>query len=112
APAHWARLAGAESGTRFAGADSLWPVPFPPPPPPPVARLCSETSLVLRGRPTSCARSSSAYVLGLPDASRDSVASEHRTSRFSCEVFPYVHGVSDRAGLDCISRYRCIRCCL
>src|SRR5215469_550958 len=37
---------------------------------------------------------------------------EHRTSRFSCEVFPYVHGVSDRAGPERISRYRCVRYCL
>src|SRR6202049_4340840 len=34
-------------------------------------------------------------------------ASEHGTSRFSCEVFPYVLGVSDRAGPCRISRYRC-----
>jgi hypothetical protein len=27
-------------------------------------------------------------------------------SRFPCEVFPYVHGVSDRAGFSCTSRYR------
>ena len=27
-------------------------------------------------------------------------------SRFSCEVFPYVHGVSDRAGSRRVSRYR------
>src|SRR5215472_302053 len=39
-------------------------------------------------------------------------AGEHRTSRFSCEVFPYVHGVSDHAGPDRISRWRCVRCCL
>src|SRR5215469_18227437 len=38
-----------------------------------------------------------------------STADEHRTSRFSCEVLAYVHGVSDRAGLDRISRYRCAR---
>src|ERR1700680_2184627 len=36
-----------------------------------------------------------------------SSASEHGTSRFSCEVFPYVLGVADRAGPCCISRYRC-----
>ena len=30
APAHCARLAGSESGARFAGAGSPWPVPFPP----------------------------------------------------------------------------------
>jgi hypothetical protein len=39
-------------------------------------------------------------------------AGEHRTSRFSCEVSPYVHGVSDRAGSVRISRCRCARCCL
>ena len=39
-------------------------------------------------------------------------ASEHRTCRFSCEVFPYLHGVSDRAGPERISRYRCARWCL
>src|SRR5712664_1735599 len=33
-------------------------------------------------------------------------------SRFPREVSPYVHGVSDRAGLWCTSRYRCTRCCL
>src|SRR5216684_5547609 len=60
-------------GARFAGAGSPWPVPFPPPPPPPVARPCSETSLVLWDCPTSWVRSSSAYVLGLPDASRRSI---------------------------------------
>jgi len=29
-------------------------------------------------------------------------------SRFPREVLPYVHGVCDRAGLRCTSRYRCI----
>jgi len=28
-------------------------------------------------------------------------------SRFPSEVLPYVHGVCDRAGLRCTSRYRC-----
>jgi len=41
-----------------------------------------------------------------------SAAGEPRTSRFSCEVFPYVHGVFDRAGPVRISRYRCARWCL
>ena len=41
-----------------------------------------------------------------------SAAGEPRASRFSCEVFPYVHGVCDRAGPWRISRYRCARWCL
>src|SRR4029077_13786816 len=71
APAHWARLSGSESGTRFAVAGSLWPDRFPLSPPPPVAQLCSGTSQVLPVCPTSHVRSSSAYVLRLPDASQD-----------------------------------------
>ena len=35
-----------------------------------------------------------------------SAAGGHRISRFSCEVFPYVLGVSDRAGSRRISRWR------
>src|SRR5260370_33773531 len=73
APAHWAHLLGTVSEARFAGSGSLWPVPFPPSPPPPVARPCSETSAVLWDCPTSSARSSSAYVLGLPDPSHRSI---------------------------------------
>jgi len=38
-----------------------------------------------------------------------SALGEHGISRFPCEVLPYVHGVSDRAGLGCTSRYRCVR---
>ena len=41
-----------------------------------------------------------------------SATGEPRTSRFSCEVFPYVHGVFDRAGPGRISRLRCAQCCL
>ncbi len=41
--------------------------PFPPSPPLPVPRHCSATSQVLRSCPTSHVRSSSAYVLHLPD---------------------------------------------
>jgi hypothetical protein len=36
-----------------------------------------------------------------------SVWGERGISRFPCEVLPYVHGVCDRAGLRCTSRYRC-----
>ena len=39
-----------------------------------------------------------------------SVAGGHRISRFSREVFPYMHGVSDRAGPRRISRWRCVGC--
>jgi len=66
AQAHWARLPGPESGACFAQTDSPWPTPFPPPPP--QLALCSAASSVLWSCPTSHDRSSSAYVLGLPDA--------------------------------------------
>jgi len=33
-----------------------------------------------------------------------------RISRFPNEVLAYVHGVSDRAGSERISRLRCARC--
>src|SRR5207245_4052044 len=36
-----------------------------------------------------------------------SVWGERGISRFPREVLPYVHGVCDRAGLRCTSRYRC-----
>ena len=39
-----------------------------------------------------------------------SAAGGHGISRFSREVFPYMHGVSDRAGARRISRYRCAEC--
>ena len=39
-------------------------------------------------------------------------AAGHRISRFSREVLPHMHGVSDRAGSRRISRWRCFRCCL
>ena len=113
-PAHCARLAGPVSVTRFAGAVSPRPVPFPPsPPPPPRGRLCSETSPVLWNCPTSYARSSPACVPRLPGAACDSISpGEHRSSRFSSKAFPYMLGASDRARPVRISRYRCARGCL
>src|ERR1019366_4718028 len=41
-----------------------------------------------------------------------SVMGERGTSRFPCEVFRYVRGVCDHAGLVSASQYRRIRCCL
>ena len=38
------------------------------------------------------------------------VSGGHGISRFSCEVFPCVLGVSDRAGLRLTLRYRCTEC--
>lgn len=70
APAPGTRFPESASGACFAGPCSPWSPPFAPPPPPPVARLCSGTSPVLRGGPTSQVRSSSAIALGLPDATR------------------------------------------
>src|SRR5215469_2692346 len=70
APAHWAQRSASVSGLRFAVAGSLWSNLFPPPPPPLVSQSCSGISQVLQVCPTSRVRSSSAIVLGLPDASR------------------------------------------
>jgi hypothetical protein len=39
-----------------------------------------------------------------------SAAGEPRISQFSREVFPYMHGGSDRAGSPGVSRYRCPGC--
>ena len=39
-----------------------------------------------------------------------SAAGGHGISRFSREVFPYVHGVCDRAGSRCVSQYRRTGC--
>jgi hypothetical protein len=45
-----------------------------------------------------------------PRASSD--LGERGTSRFPCEVFRYVRGVCDHAGLVSASQYRRTRCCL
>ena len=51
--------------------------------------------------------------LDFPMRSEATAASDGRgISRFPCEVLPYVHGVSDRAGPRCTLRYRCTECCL
>ena len=55
---------------------------------------CSETSPVLWVCPTSRVRSSSAPVLGLPDASREHwpLSGEPGTSQLPCKMCPYVPG--------------------
>jgi len=69
-PALVADMPGTESGVWVAGADSLWPGPFPPPPPPsaPQRGLCSRASPVLRTCPTSPDRSSPSCSLGIHGA--------------------------------------------
>ena len=101
---------GSASGMRFAQASSPWPASFPPPPPQPAP--CSKASLVLRSCPTSHGRSSSACVLGLPDAASKITGGNHGISRFPRGASPYVLGVSDRAGSEQISRYRSVPYCL
>jgi hypothetical protein len=53
-------------------------------------------------------------VLRLPDASQGYcfALGERGISRFPCEVFRYVLGVCDRAGLSCTLPYRRTQCCL
>src|SRR5580704_12221618 len=98
APARFASAPGLESGGRFAVAGSLWPEGFPPSLPPLFAvQLCSETSQVLPFRPTSPARSSSAYAFRLPDTALASSQGEQRISRFPRELFPCMRWFSDPA---------------
>jgi hypothetical protein len=108
AQAHCSRLPGPASGARFAQAGSPWPTPFPPSPPPPMLQPCSGTSQVIWSCPTSHDRPPSDCALGLPDAASvlSSPRGDHGISRFPRRVFPYVLGVSDRAGPERISRYR------
>ena len=101
APARWTRRSGSVSGTRFAGADSRWPDPFPPFPPPAGYPALFGDFSGTTGLSDSNVRSPSAYVLGLPAASRnDSSSDEHGISRFPRKVLR-VNGVSDRARLHC-----------
>jgi len=90
APAYWTRWSGAVSGARFAGAGSPWPVPFPPSPPPPVALHRYYGTVRLPGLVHR--RRASLDFPTRPAAL--SATGEPRTSRFSCEVFPYVPGSS------------------
>ena len=101
------------SGTRFAGAGSLWPDPFPPSPPPPSIGLCSETSPVLWVCPTSRVRSSSAFVLGLPDAARFLLLlGQTRDLPVPVPSVSLRARVCDLAGFLNASRWRRPGCCL
>ena len=73
---------GSVSGACRSADHSPWPAAFPPSPPhPPRQKACSRTSQVLCDRPTACVRSSSAHVLGLPDAA-------HRHSLGQTQALP------------------------
>ncbi len=89
-------------GVWVACTNSPWSVPFPPSSPPTLSQLCSMTSQVIWDCTTPCLRSSSSYS-SLDSRYDPSITGRYRVSRFSREVFPYVHGVSDHAGLLNIS---------
>ena len=96
-PTRFASVPGLESGGCFAETSSLWPEGFPPSPPPPLAgRPCSETSRVLPFRPTSLARSSSAYAFRLPDTA-PFAQDRQGISRFSRALFPCMPWAYDPA---------------
>ncbi len=66
-------------------------------------------------RSTGLSDFSRPFIIGVwtsPRPAAPSVAGGHEISRFSREVFPHMHGVSDRAGSHRISRYRCVGCSL
>ena len=113
APALWTRRSGTESGARFAGR-----VPLGQSPSlhrlrrrlPGLVRRLHRYYETVRLPGFVHRRRASLDFPTRPAAS--SATGEPRTSRFSCEVFPYVHGVCDRAGPVRISRYRCAQWCL
>ena len=112
APAHFASFPGLESGGCFAEASFLWSEGFPPSLPPPLAvRLCSKTSRVLPFRPTSLARSSSAYAFRLPDTALFDKGGQG-ISRFSRALFLCMPWAYDPAESLRVSPYRHVWCCL
>jgi hypothetical protein len=94
----WHAVPSPVSGTCRAGPCSPWLAPFPPPPPRP--QSCSAGSQVLRSDPTSRARSSQDYRLGVAWTARPLIrrTGGRGTSRFSCMKVPRMHRFSDRAG--------------
>ena len=101
----WARPGPARCPGRVLWRRFLLVSPFPPSPPPPVARLCSGTSPVLRVCPTS-----RLFIIGVRPQTSRCIPPRHlrlggrEISRFSCEVFPCMRGVSDRVGSQHIWR--------
>ena len=124
APTPLARGPGPASGPRGLEANCPWPAPFPRPAPLTSRpgdtrqavrrRRCSQGSAVLWGRLTSRVRSSPSCSRRIYGADRGAItaAAGRGTSQFPCEESTYVHGVFDRAGPFCVSRYRRSRCCL
>ena len=103
---------GSKSGARCQQTDFPWPAAFPPPPPQP--GHCRPDLVRQRPRYYAAVRLLSTMAhrrtpLGFPMRSALNVAEDAEISRFPCEMFPRVHGVSDRAGLWPTSRYRCSR---
>src|ERR1700688_3367192 len=112
APTRFASSPGLESGGCFAETSSPWSEGFPPSLPPPFAvRLCSETSRILPFRPTSLARSSSAYAFRLPNTA-PVAKGEQGISRFSRALFPCMPWVYDPAESLRVSPCRHVWCCL
>jgi hypothetical protein len=104
---------GSMPGARCQQTDSPWPAAFPPPPPRPghfrpgfVRRLPRYYAAVRLPSAMTHRRTPS----GFPMRSALNVAEDPGTSRFPCEMFPRVRGVSDRAGSDAASPKRQHRC--
>ena len=113
APARLSRKPGSMSGTRCRRTDPPGPAAFPPPPPRP--SHCRPSVVRQLPRYYAAVRLPSVMAhrrtpLGFPMRSALNVAEDLGTSRFPCEIFPRVRGVSDRAGSDAASPKRRHRC--
>ena len=113
APGRLARVPGSMSGTRCQLADFPWPTAFPPPPPQP--RHCRPSLVRQLPRYYAVVRFPNAMTHrrtpeGFPTRSALNVAEDPGTSRFPCELFPRMCGVSDRAGSKAALPWRQPRC--
>jgi hypothetical protein len=104
---------GSMPGARCQQTDFPWPAAFPPPPPRP--GHCRPDVVRQLPRYYAAVRLPSAMThrrtpLGFPMRSAPEGAEDPGISRFPCEMFPRMRGVSDRAGSAAASPKRLHRC--
>ena len=110
---HHSRQSGSMSSTRCQQTDFPWPAAFPPPPPQPGHCRPGVVRQLLRYYAAVRLLSAIAHRRiphGFPMHSASEDAEGAEISRFPCEMFSRVHGVSDRAEFATASPKRPQRC--